>query len=90
METEYKDFNISDQGTPGLYDKVLSGKCRGRFGRQVLPQYPGILLSTSIRYDGEFSGGNWRFYYTELLGTTMPQALHLDQGNFVLPDFHDR
>ena len=85
VETEYKDFNISDLGTPGLYDKVLSGNAEGDFDGKSFPNTPEDIAIASIRYDGEFSGGNWR-YYTELQGNYASKR-YLDQGNLsYLPD----
>ena len=84
-KTEYKDFNISDLGTPGLYDKILSGNAEGDFSGKTFPNTPEDIVILSIRFDGDFSGGQWQ-YFTELQGNYSSKR-YLDQGNLsYLPD----
>ncbi|MBP6724630.1 MAG: TonB-dependent receptor [Halioglobus sp.] len=78
-ETEYEDFNIGELGTPGLYDKILSGNEEGDFSGKEFPNTPENLVILSIRYDGEFSNSSWR-YFTELQGNYASKR-YLDQGN---------
>lgn len=79
VETEYEDFNISKLGTPGLYDKILSGNEDGDFQGKSFPNTPEDVAIASIRYDGEFAGGKWG-YWTELQGNYSSKR-YLDQGN---------
>mgnify|MGYP001814257875 CR=1 FL=1 len=78
VETEYKDFNISDVGNPGTYDRVLSGNAEGDFSGKEFANTPednGIL---SARYNGQMGEG-WS-YFGELFSTYRSKQ-YLDQGN---------
>jgi iron complex outermembrane recepter protein len=78
VETEYKDFNISDVGTPGTYDKVLSGNVEGDFSGKSFTNTPEDVAVMSIRYDGNMDNG-WD-YFAELFGNYQSKR-YLDQGN---------
>ena len=78
VETEYIDFNISDVGDPGTYDKVQSGNVEGDFSGTAFPNTPEDVAVASIRYDGEFSNG-WG-YFTELFSNYQSKR-YIDAGN---------
>jgi iron complex outermembrane receptor protein len=78
VETEFKDFNISDVGTPGTYDRVLSGNAEGDFSGKSFANTPEDVAMASIRYDGQFSGG--MNYFTELFANYQSKQ-YLDAGN---------
>ena len=78
VETEYKDFNISDVGEPGTYDRILSGNAEGDFSGKQFTNTPEDVAVVSIRYDGNFDNG-WD-YFTELFGNYQSKR-YLDQGN---------
>ncbi len=77
-ETEYKDFNISDVGSPGTYDKVQSGNAEGDFSGTSFTNTPEDVVVASIRYDGEFDNG-WG-YFTELFSNYQSKR-YIDAGN---------
>lgn len=77
-ETKFKDFNISDVGTPGTYDRVMSGNAEGDFSGKEFTNTPEDVVVGSIRYDGQFSGG--MSYFTELFANYQSKR-YLDQGN---------
>lgn len=78
VETEFKDFNISEVGIPSTYDKVLSGNVDGDFSGKSFTNTPEDIGIASIRYDGEFSNG--MSYFAELFGKYEGKR-YLDQGN---------
>jgi outer membrane receptor protein involved in Fe transport len=78
VETEFKDFNISDVGTPGSYDKLQSGNIEGDFSGTEFTNTPEDVALASIRYDGQFSGG--MNYFSELFANYRSKQ-YLDQGN---------
>ncbi len=83
VETEYLDFNISDVGDPGTYDKVQSGNAEGDFSGTSFPNTPEDVAVASIRYDGQFNNG-WG-YFTELFGNYQSKR-YLDAGNLTYLD----
>jgi outer membrane receptor protein involved in Fe transport len=78
VDTEYKDFNISDVAEPSTYDKVQSGNVEGDYSGNSFPNTPDDVAVASIRYDGQFSNGV--DYFTELFGNYSSKR-YLDQGN---------
>jgi iron complex outermembrane recepter protein len=78
VEAEYQDFNISDVGVPGTYDRVLSGNAEGDFSGKAFTNTPEDVVVASIRYDGQFDGGV--NYFTELFSNYQSKR-YLDQGN---------
>lgn len=77
-KTEYKDFNISDVGEPGTYDKVQSGNEEGDFSGTSFPNTPEDVAVASIRFDGDFDNGLG--YFTELFGNYRSKT-YIDAGN---------
>ncbi len=83
-ENEFIDFNISDVGTPGTYDLVMSGNAEGDFSGKSFTNTPEDTAIMSIRYDGQFGNG-WH-YFTEVFGNYMSER-YMDQGNMTwLPE----
>ncbi|KAA1193395.1 TonB-dependent receptor plug domain-containing protein [Pseudohalioglobus sediminis] len=78
VETEYTDFNISESGEPGTYDKIQSGNVEGDFTGAAFINTPEDVAVASIRYEGDFSNG-WG-YFTELFGNYRSKQ-YMDSGN---------
>ena len=80
VETEYKDFTISDVGVPGTYDKVQSGNAEGDFSGKEFTNTPEDVVMASIRYEGQFAFAGGMRYFTELFANYQSKQ-YLDQGN---------